>query len=317
MTERAIIFDRQGDELIGILHPGQSEARVGVLVIVGGPQYRVGSHRQFVLLARALAAAGIPAFRFDYRGMGDASGTMRSFEEVQDDIAAAIDSFVGSAPTLEKVVLWGLCDAASAAIDYGWRDPRVAGLVLLNPWVRTEEGLAKTFLKHYYLQRLTSLTFWSGLCRGRVNPLTSLRSLLIHVRKAAGGQSESPANGLDTMLVPASDSQDRRIEQTPLKPGETLPVRMAEGWRRFKGRILLILSGNDLTAAEFLETVGSSDAWSGLLEAPSVSRRDLPDATHTFSCQAWRAQVEHWTLEWLGAEPAVAWTTASVVEPRA
>jgi len=28
--------------------------------------------------------------------------------------------------------------AASAALFYAYRDPRVAGLVLVNPWVRTE-----------------------------------------------------------------------------------------------------------------------------------------------------------------------------------
>ena len=34
------------------------------------------------------------------------------------------------------------------------RDQRITGLVLLNPWVRTDQGAAKTYLKHYYLTRL-------------------------------------------------------------------------------------------------------------------------------------------------------------------
>jgi len=55
-------------------------AACGVLIVVGGPQYRVGSHRQFLLLSRRLAAEGHPVMRFDYRGMGDASGAMRGFE---------------------------------------------------------------------------------------------------------------------------------------------------------------------------------------------------------------------------------------------
>jgi len=57
--------------------PGEADAAAadtGVLIVVGGPQYRVGSHRQFVMLARFLADHGVPCMRFDYRGMGDVSG---------------------------------------------------------------------------------------------------------------------------------------------------------------------------------------------------------------------------------------------------
>ncbi|MFB1029241.1 MAG: hydrolase 1, exosortase A system-associated, partial [Thauera sp.] len=78
MREIAQIFPCEGEELIGILAlPETAVTRLGVLVVVGGPQYRVGSHRQFVLLARALAKSGVPCMRFDYRGMGDATGEMR------------------------------------------------------------------------------------------------------------------------------------------------------------------------------------------------------------------------------------------------
>ena len=78
--------------------------------MVGGPQYRVGSHRQFVLLARDLAADGFPVFRFDYRGMGDSEGEFRGFEHVEDDIAAAVEAFRSASPGLREIVLWGLCD---------------------------------------------------------------------------------------------------------------------------------------------------------------------------------------------------------------
>lgn len=63
-------------------HPNEHEVPLGLLMVVGGPQYRVGSHRQFVLLARDLAAAGIPVFPFDYRGMGDSTGQARDFEGI-------------------------------------------------------------------------------------------------------------------------------------------------------------------------------------------------------------------------------------------
>ena len=296
MTEQAIVFSLGQAELLGILHAGAPQAPRGVLIVVGGPQYRVGSHRQFLLLARALSAAGVPVLRFDYRGMGDSSGEIRDFEQVRDDITAAIDTFIAHSPGLREVVIWGLCDAASAALDYAWRDARVTGLVLANPWVRTEEGLAKAYLKHYYLQRLTSRDFWSGLIRGRVNPVASLRSIARMLGKMmTGGRGTGGANP-DTSDDAVSPSTRTRIDTTPLKPGEPLPERMAAGWQRFDGKILLILSGDDLTAAEFTDTVAASSAWRGLLEAPNVTRHDLPGATHTFSRQEWRTQVEQWTI---------------------
>ena len=252
-------------------------AGCGVLVVVGGPQYRVGSHRQFLLLARRLAAEGYPTMRFDYRGMGDASGEMHGFEDVSADIGAALDAFQLACPSLRRIVLWGLCDAASAALLYvqATRDPRVAGLVLLNPWVRSETSLAQTQIKHYYRQRLLQGDFWWKLLSGRMEVLKSVRGL---VRTARVAHRRSPAD-----RQPARSFQDR----------------MAEGWQQFSGKILLILSGEDYTAREFLEFSGANLAWSGLIEAVKVRRIDMADADHTFSSLASRVAVEDATLAWL------------------
>jgi len=194
MPELAFTFPCQGADLVAILHPGADQAPRGVLIVVGGPQYRVGSHRQFILLARDLAGAGIPVLRFDYRGMGDAGGEAIDFEHCDADIAAAVDAFYAHSPGLRKVVIWGLCDAASAALLYAWRDPRVAGLVLLNPWVRTEAGESKAFLKHYYLKRLFSAELWAKIRLGEFNVAESLRSLLGHGEEDVHADSAS-SNG--------------------------------------------------------------------------------------------------------------------------
>jgi hypothetical protein len=67
--ERALAFPCGEDWLYGVLSLPQQPNPRGVLVIVGGPQYRAGSHRQFTLLARSLAAGGTPVMRFDYRAI--------------------------------------------------------------------------------------------------------------------------------------------------------------------------------------------------------------------------------------------------------
>ena len=172
-AERALIFDCGGETLVGVVSAPQAAdavaADTGVLIVVGGPQYRVGSHRQFVMLARFLADNGVPCMRFDFRGMGDASGEARDFEALSDDIEAAIAAFARELPGLRRIVLWGLCDGASAICLSLGGNPLVAGAVLLNPWVRTAETQARTMLKHYYLQRLLDPRFWRKLLGGGVN----------------------------------------------------------------------------------------------------------------------------------------------------
>ena len=141
IEERVVTFDCQGDSLYGVMHLPETPGTRAVLVVVGGPQYRAGSHRQFTLLARSLAMNGVAAMRFDYRGMGDSEGAERAFGDVQDDIAAAIDAFMAAAPGVREIVLWGLCDGASAAMMYAPLDARVSGVVLLNPWIRTPDSI--------------------------------------------------------------------------------------------------------------------------------------------------------------------------------
>jgi len=117
-TEKIVEFQCKENYMCGVLHlPKENESsNTGVLIVVGGPQYRVGSHRQFVLLARYLSENGYPVFRFDYRSMGDSEGEARDFESVGEDISTAIEAFFSEAGQLSNIVIWGLCDAASAAL---------------------------------------------------------------------------------------------------------------------------------------------------------------------------------------------------------
>ena len=288
-------IDCEGASLVGLLsEPAEATAATapsdtGVLLIVGGPQYRVGSHRQFTLLGRALAAAGLPCLRLDHRGMGDAEGEQRGFDQLDADIAAALDAWQRERPALRRVVLWGLCDAASAALLYVHRrrDARIAGLCLANPWVRTEASLARTQVRHYYLDRLRQPAFWRKLLSGRVG-LGAVRELL---GKLAQGRA-APA-GPATPADAAAADRRHYTEQ------------MADGLRAFGGPVLLILSGDDYVAKEFLDRCrDGGPAWRGLLGRPGLRREDLPDADHTFSTAAWRAQVERLTAAFVRDVPA-------------
>lgn len=273
---RATVFPCEGESLIGIAHIPEKPASKGVLVVVGGPQYRVGSHRQFLFLARSLAQGGVPVFRFDYRGMGDSEGEVRDFETIAADIRAAMDVFV-SEVGVKEVVLWGLCDAATAACFYAPTDRRVTGLVLLNPWIRTEEGEAKAYLKHYYLDRIFSRDFWQKLITGRFQPREAIRSLLEYGKKVFNTKARE------------SNESDRLPK---------LSDRIADGLASFPGVALVILSGDDLTAAEFKDEIMGSLRWEALMKT-KLELKELPEADHTFSRKRWRDQVAKWTLEWV------------------
>jgi exosortase A-associated hydrolase 1 len=280
LEERALAFACRGAWLYGILSLPQAATtpQRGVLIVVGGPQYRAGSHRQFTLLARDLAAAGIPALRFDYRGMGDSEGDLQTFENVDADLRAAIDRFIEEVPGMTEVVLWGLCDGASAAAMYAPQDARVAGLVLLNPWVRTEEGQARATIKHYYKDRLFDPRLWDKIKKGEFDVKASVGSLLDNVGKA---------------LKPGRGAGQEDADNAPL------PERMQAALTRFGGRVLVVLSGADLTAQEFAGLGSRPGAWQRLLEAPRVTRQQIDKADHTFSRRPWQDQVSRWTRDWL------------------
>jgi exosortase A-associated hydrolase 1 len=272
--EYASIFTCNNDSLVSIVSMPEQGSRYGILLLVGGPQVRCGSHRQFTLMARIWAAAGISVMRFDFRGMGDSTGEPRNFMQVSDDINAAVGHFFSICPDLREIVLWGLCDAASAALLYVRQDPRIAGLALCNPWVRTPQTQADVYLQHYYFQRLYQAEFWHKLLSGQFRPMTAWRSL--------------------QQLL-----SQRHAGVNPTDPDAALSERMASGLQSFNGPVLIILCENDFTAREFMQLCRIDSTWRNLLAAPRITQYILAQANHTFSQANWRHQIADWTSDWL------------------
>jgi exosortase A-associated hydrolase 1 len=271
VRETALQFACEGESLLGIVsHPAGRPASIGMVIVVGGPQYRIGSHRQFVLLARALAAAGHAVLRFDCRGMGDSSGAAPGFNAIDADIGAAIGALQTACPMVQKVALWGLCDGASAALLYAQRtgDRRLAGLGLANPWMHTEQAEAHAIVHTYYRQRLLDGAFWRKVARGGVNPVRKLREFLRHRRDARRASSAGDAT-----------------------------VGMREALDEIQLPLLLLLCTRDATAQAFLAQLALGD--SRLLAKPHVRRADFAEADHTFSSGKWRREVENATIVWL------------------
>ena len=283
VTERPMSIRCDDETLLGVLVQPQRPRSVAVVFVVGGPQYRVGSHRQFVLLSRALAAAGYPSLRFDVRGMGDSEGAPRGFEALTGDIGAAVDA-VCEDPRIQQVVLWGLCDGASAALLYlqDRADRRIAGVMLANPWVRTVHGLAKTQLRYYYTRRLLQPAFWSEALRGHVTR-KALHDLVRNLKIGASGWFS------------------RSAENRPLTAAD-FRQKMAAAWVGFGGPIMLLLSDDDYTAKEFVGYVSANRTWQGALARSGLERHDLPGVDHTFSSRGGLDTVATLCIDWLNRQ---------------
>lgn len=180
-------------------------------------------------------------------------------------------------------MLWGLCDGASAAAFYAYQDTRIQGLVLINPWVYTQQGAAKTYLKHYYLRRLLNKDFWRKIFTLRFDYAESAISLLKMLKQS-----------IDRTEMPELTDKISKIDENL-----PLPARMRECLKSFTFPVLLILSGRDLTADEFQETVKADPEWQSLLKESRVVHHYFAEADHTFSTAAWRDQITSWTKEWV------------------
>ena len=158
--ERAITFQIGTDQALGIFHPGLKTPEVCILMMpAGAVQYRVGVGRQLVRWARKFSEHGISVFRFDSRGVGDSEGSYRSYTEREEDIRSAIDTVMNLAPEVKSIILWGGCEAASCVLDYAWRDDRVHGLIVMNPFLKDAEIARGS----HYRRRAFSLSFWRSL----------------------------------------------------------------------------------------------------------------------------------------------------------
>lgn len=274
-SETAIVYCVEGENSLAVYHEGSSDATLGVLMVVGGRQYRVGAHRQFVLLARALANEGFHVLRFDVRGMGDSGGEVRHFLDTGNDLRFALKELKKQAPGVKRVVVWGLCDGATATIMNVESLPDIQGVMLVNPWVTTDVGSAKVQIKHYYQERLLSVNFWSQLVRGKLDIKASVSSLLSTIRRA---------------VRQSDNSEDISVE---------LPRLVFDRMESFTAATLVVISNSDLTAMEFHDAYTAR--YNGKNVLPNAVSVIHVDADHTFSGHGQHEKLVSITLDFVVA----------------
>ncbi len=225
MTRRHLSIPCEGEDLAATLDLAQGTA--GLLIVSGGNELRAGAFSGQSRLAARLAAAGCQVLRFDRRGVGDSSGHNAGFRGSAADIAAALAAFRREMPQMQRVVGFGICDAASALVLAGGAG--CDGLVLANPW--TIEGADSlpppAAIRSRYREKLRDPKELLRLLSGKV----SLRGL---VRGMAGALRPAP-------------------------PPTTLASEIAGGLATFGGPVRILLAGRDRTAQVFEAGWDSAD----------------------------------------------------------
>ncbi|HYF42781.1 MAG TPA: alpha/beta fold hydrolase [Ramlibacter sp.] len=163
-------------------HDRRSQTAV-ILLNVGG-NYRIGPHRIYVEMARAIAACGWRVLRLDLAGIGDSPlppGVAHASLYNKDstaDVRAAIDAL--ALQGCKEFVLMGICSGSYVAFQTSLADPRVHSQVLMNSrlleWQPGKEGdtWQNSMQRYYkstdfYLRALVRPQVWWRVLRGEVD----------------------------------------------------------------------------------------------------------------------------------------------------
>jgi len=138
VREEAVTFG--GNQfLVGIMmNPPltvQSQQGPGIIILGAGLLHRVGPNRLNVKIARVLGHLGFITLRFDHSGIGDSSvrkDNLPYHKSVILETQEAMD-FVQSSRGIQHFLLLGICTGATNSFEVARRDPRVRGVILINP----------------------------------------------------------------------------------------------------------------------------------------------------------------------------------------
>lgn len=158
------ILQLQNGRGYGFLHRADQPqpARVTVVMLNAGLIPRVGPARMNIELAERLSPLGFDLFRFDLPSIGDAPAGGGG--QPVDRVREALDA-VQSATGCSRFIIGGVCSAADLAWKLPERDPRIEGLILLDPY-----AIRGGWFRWAQLRRLLSRPIgdWPGMIHRRL-----------------------------------------------------------------------------------------------------------------------------------------------------
>ena len=292
-SEQALLLGNR-KALVGIVARPSSpppNEMPAVVILNTGIVHRVGHHRMYVSLSRMLAGAGHVVLRFDLSGIGDSEQRNDKLSPIDSslaDIKEALD-FLAATQQASRFVLIGLCSGADHAILYGPTDPRVAGLVLMDPSIPP----TTRYYVHYILQRLTTLRHWGSVAAGRSGLLRMLASQLVY---RLGPRR--PRSGLTLDTLKFSPHLKQCYENS-----------VANGIRILAA--FTSISPRQTYRLQILDAFPLADF------KDSLKLEYFTHSDHLFSDQTDRFRLDQLVLDWLSALPMAARTPSPAEKPQA
>ncbi len=277
ISEQAVVLG-QSESLVGIFtRPVGGEEPVrdtGIVILNTGIIHRVGHHRMYVTLSRLLAGSGYMVVRFDFSGIGDSdkpNHDLTPLESALSELKEVLD-WLQMSKKINRVVLVGLCLGADHAVLYSATDPRVVGLVLMDPSMPP----TLRYFRDYVWGRLLNVRSWINVGLGR-----NSRVLTMVTERVVGGLFKDWEPRYPTGSHPKLRSHAQRIYQASVNRGVKFLVIFTGGWHQAS------------YAEQLVEALPNVD-FSGLLRSEF-----LRDCDHTFKPEASRTQLRKLVLEWL------------------
>ena len=280
MKDSTFTFGKRGSRVGIVSAPETDPLPVAAVVINSGRIHRVGPHRVYVRLARALAAEGFLTARIDLSGLGD-SEPREDFrplgecavEEVAEAVEVLRERF-----GIERFVLMGNCAGAAVAFTALATDARLAGAVLMNINAYgtdddTAELLARKAAEQFYVRRAClDPERWKKLFSGR----SSYRRV---------------ASTVARKFLPASD-QDKEFDREVARVGAEL-----ERLRQSGTRLLFVFTEGDASIDLYELMVGKLEA--DLKTSAILERRLMEGSDHLFSVREAQRELVDGVLVWM------------------
>lgn len=260
VRERVVRFG-PGNSLAGILSTSR-DALPGlpfVVIVNAGIIHRVGPNRLYVDVARAVAAMGYPVLRFDLAGLGDSDAVSTEaslLESAMVDVKAAFE-YLSTTHNATTFLAFGLCSGANYAALAAFHEPRVIGVLLIDPTV----ARTRWSMMVHIGRRLRNMATLRSLLTLRhpvfQRPIRGTRSVAI--ARAAEGQSGQRA---EPMGADGSTEANRRSLEQMIERGVHLMFVFTGGVNHvynYHNQLYDLLPGFDFRGQLRLEYMPDTD----------------------------------------------------------
>jgi pimeloyl-ACP methyl ester carboxylesterase len=289
LREQAILLGKR-KSLVGIVAQGSAGDSAGgdpgsglpaVVILNSGIIHRVGPNRMFVRLSRQLAVAGHLVVRFDLSGIGDSeprADGLAPLDATLADIREVLDSLEATRQ-VRRFILVGLCSGADHAVVYAGQDPRVAGMVLIDPTIPRTRGY---YVRHYR-GRVLRWRSWLNFASGRHSFWKSLG------RSIVPAAPESP-EGEEELREALPDVQDARVR--------TFLANVYERAAAAGVDIMAVFTGG--REDRHNEAIQLLEAFPQVAFGSRLRLEFMGSADHTFTSQSDRRRVLALISSWIG-----------------